>query len=72
MRTGALLAVAGLAAFVTYCFNRGQSTRMMKREVKEDLGRWEGEGGNVPAVATPSPAPTPQSSLPGSETDVRH
>jgi hypothetical protein len=72
MRTGALLAVAGLAAFVTYCFNRGQTARVMKREVKEDLGRWEGEGGNVPAVATPSPAATPQSSFPAGEPDVRH
>jgi hypothetical protein len=72
MRTGALLAVAGLAAFVTYCFNRGQGARTMKREVKEDLGRWESEGGNVPAVATPSPAPTTASSFPGGETDLRH
>jgi hypothetical protein len=72
MRTGALLAVAGVAAFVTYCFNRGKSLKAIKREVKQDLGRWEGEGGNVPAVATPSPAPTPQSSFPGGGTEVRH
>jgi hypothetical protein len=57
---------------VTYCFNRGQGARMMKREVKEDLGRWEGEGGNVPAVATPSPAPTPQSSFPAGDKEIRH
>jgi hypothetical protein len=72
MRTSAFLAVAGLAAFVTYCFNRGQGVRAMKREVKEDLRRWEGEGGNVPAVATPSPAPTPQSSFPAGDNEVRH
>jgi hypothetical protein len=65
-----LLSVAGLAALVTYCFYRGQTAKAAKTEVKEDLGRWEGEGGNVPAVATPSPAPTPQSSYPGSE--ARH
>ncbi len=65
-----LLSVAGLAALVSYCFYRGQSTKVAKTEVKEDLGRWEGEGGNVPTVATPSPAPPPQSSYPGSE--ARH
>ena len=27
---------------------------------EEDLHRWEDEGGNVPPVATPSPAPVPQ------------
>jgi hypothetical protein len=73
MRTGALLAVAGLAAFVTYCFNRGKGAQARKREIKEDLRRWEGEGGNVPAVATPSPAPVPQSSFgAGGDSEVRH
>jgi hypothetical protein len=73
MRTSAFLALAGLAAFVTYCFNRGQGVKTMKREVKADLGRWEGEGGNVPAVATPSPAPTPKSSFPDAgESIQRH
>jgi hypothetical protein len=72
MRTSAFLALAGLTAFVTYCFNRGQGVKTMKREVKSDLGRWEGEGGNVPAVATPSPAPTPQSSYPAGDNEIRH
>ncbi len=34
--------------------------------------RWEGEGGNVPAVATPSPAPQPRSSYPDSGSERRH
>lgn len=72
MRTSAFLALAGLAAFVTYCFNRGQGVKAMKREVKEDLRRWEGEGGNVPAVATPSPAPQPQMSYPAPGSEARH
>jgi hypothetical protein len=72
MRTSTFLALAGLAAFITYCFKRGEGVRTMKREVKEDLGRWEGEGGNVPAVATPSPAPTPRSSFPAGDNDIRH
>jgi hypothetical protein len=40
--------------------------------VKEDLRRWEGEGGNDPAVATPSPVVTPQSSYPAPESEARH
>jgi hypothetical protein len=70
-----LLSVAGLAAFVGYCFQRGQcatTAKTAKTQVKEDLHRWEGEGGNVPAVATPSPAPTPRSSFPAAGTDARH
>jgi len=67
-----LLSVAGLAAAVSYCFYRGQCAKAVKAEVKEDLGRWEGEGGNDPSVATPSPAPTAQSSFPAPRTEARH
>jgi hypothetical protein len=67
-----LLSVASLAAFVSYCFYRGQGARATKAEVKEDLRRWEDEGGNVPLVATPSPAPVPQSSYPGNGSGARH
>jgi hypothetical protein len=72
MRTSAFVALAGLAAFITYCFNRGQGAMAMKREVKQDLHRWEGEGGNVPAVATPSPAPAPATSFPAADQEIRH
>ena len=67
-----LLSIAGLAAIVGYCFQRGQCAKVAKTEVKHDLGRWEGEGGNDPAVATPSPAPTPTSSYPAAGSDARH
>jgi hypothetical protein len=60
-----LFSIAALTGFVSYCFYRGKAGRSAKREVKQDLHRWEGEGGNVPQVATPSPAPVPQSSYPG-------
>lgn len=54
-----LVSVAALAAFVTYCFQRERSAQSARTAVKEDLRRWEGEGGNVPQVATPSPLPPP-------------
>jgi len=54
MKSKLLFTIAALAAFASYCFNRGREA-MPKREIKEDLHRWEGEGGTIPAVATPSP-----------------
>ncbi len=65
-----LVGVAALAAFIAYCFHRGASTSGAKAEVKDELPRWEGEGGNVPAVATPSPGPQSSYRAPGS--DARH
>ncbi len=62
------------AGVLGYCYYRGRETRDARHRsvVKEDLHRWEGEGGNVPAVATPSPAPTPESSLPSRDPVIRH
>ena len=68
----ALLGIAGLAAFVGYCFHKAQVPQRAKAEAKEDLRRWEGEGGNDPAVATPEPVVNPQSSYPMPESDARH
>ena len=70
--TRMLVAVAAVAGFVTYCFNRGRNERALAHTQKQDLTRWEGEGGNVPQVATPSPAPVPQSSFPGNGSEARH
>jgi hypothetical protein len=70
-----LVGIASLAAIVSYCFYRGQSAKSAqsaKADVKEDVRRWESEGGNVPAVATPAPAPVPQSSFPASASESRH
>jgi hypothetical protein len=67
-----LVGIAALAAFLTYCFRQAAKSRAVKTEVKEDLRRWEGEGGNVPAVATPSPAAAPQFSYPGAGSEARH
>ena len=60
------------AAFLGYCYYRGLNARIHKGAVKEDLNRWEGEGGNVPAVATPSPNPMPRTSYPMGDDAVRH
>ena len=68
----ALIGIAAVAAFVAYCFSRANSVRENRIEAKEDLRRWEGEGGNVPAVATSSPPPVPQSSFPDPSSSARH
>ena len=71
MRLASFIAFAGLAAFVAYCFRRNQELRAVGRQSREEIGRWEAEGGNVPAVATPSPAVvTPYA--PGGDPNVRH
>jgi len=71
MRFGSFIALAGLAAFIAYCFRRNQDLRVAGRQSREEIGRWESEGGNVPAVATPSPTvATPYA--PGGDPNVRH
>lgn len=65
-----LLALA--AGFAGYCYKVGCDAKSRKGTLKEEVTRWEGEGGNVPSVATPSPAPTPQSSYPAAEGPIRH
>lgn len=67
-----ILALAGGAAGLGYCYYRGACARSAKHEIKEDLTRWEAEGGNVPEVATPTPQAKPQTSFPPGAGDVRH
>ena len=55
-----LLAMAGMLG---YCYYTGRCARRA-RLPKEEINRWEGEGGNVPTVATPMPAPVPRTSIP--------
>jgi hypothetical protein len=61
------LLLALTAGALGYCYYRGCDVKSKKVGVKEEVTRWEGEGGNVPAVATPSPAPVPKSSLPSGD-----
>jgi len=56
------LAIVGAVGGLGYCYWRGACARHVKREIKEDLTRWEAEGGNVPEVDTPTPQARPQSS----------
>ena len=67
-----LVGVAALAAFIAYCFHRGAGASGAKAEVKDELRRWEGEGGNLPALATPSPEPAPPASHRAPGSDARH
>ena len=46
-----LLALA--AGVVGYCYYLGRTARARPGSRREELQRWEGEGGNVPSVATP-------------------
>jgi len=52
------------AGALGYCYYLGRELRAQRLGIREEVTRWEGEGGNVPAVATPSPAPAPESSVP--------
>jgi len=56
---------AGLAG---YCYYLGLAARRAMKP-REELLRWEGEGGNVPSVATPTPAPLHH---PAGDPGVRH
>ena len=71
------LLMAMAAGALGYCYYAGRcakNARAPAKPVKEELHRWEGEGGNVPAVATPSTAPVPNSSYPQPVVDpgLRH
>lgn len=66
-----LLALA--AGVLGYCYKCGLDARKRKGTLKEEVTRWEGEGGNVPTVATPSPAPVPQQAeVPSGDGGLRH
>ena len=65
------LLLALVAGALGYCYKCGLDARNTRTSVKEQVNVWEGEGGNVPTVATPSPAPIPQSSNPAGDV-VRH
>lgn len=65
------LLLALVAGALGYCYKCGLDARTKRNSIKEQVNRWEGEGGNVPTVATPSPAPIPQRSAPPGDV-VRH
>lgn len=65
-----MLALA--AGILGYFYYLGRTSKSTKVAVKQDLHRWEGEGGNVPAVATPSPPPMPNVAPPYVDPAMRH
>lgn len=66
------IALAGALGGLGYCYWRGACAHSAKREIKEDLTRWEAEGGNVPEVDTPTPQVQPQTSFPSGALESRH
>lgn len=62
-----LMAIA--AGVLGYCYWRGHEARRGPA-LKDELQRWEGEGGNVPSVATPAPRALPQGAA--ADPVVRH
>jgi hypothetical protein len=55
---------AGAAAAATAALLNLRRKREDHKSLRSEVGKWEDEGGNVPQVPTPSPAPVPQSSVP--------
>ena len=66
------LLIAMAAGVLGYCYYTGSQERLRKSGSREAVNRWEGEGGNVPAVATPTPAPVPKASFPEVDPNIRH
>ena len=66
------LLIALAAGVLGYCYYTGSQARARKSGAREAVNRWEGEGGNVPTVATPSPAPVPKTSFPEVDPNIRH
>lgn len=73
--TIALALGAGLGAFIAsvWCVERRTlaEDRARKRVPKAELHNWEGEGGNVPDVPTPTASGSAASSRPTSTTPPR-
>ena len=67
MRTGLLILTAGAAAAAGAAalgYLRTLNARTQKKELKEEITKWEDEGGNVPQVPTPAPVAAPERSVP--------
>jgi hypothetical protein len=63
------LLIALAAGLAGYFYYRGHAMRRLAAP-RTELQRWEGEGGNVPSVATP--APRPAQYIPAADNGIRH
>ena len=63
-----LLALA--AGVLGYCYKVGLEARAKRTTLREDVTRWEGEGGNLPPPAATSRPPRP--AYPDADNVVRH
>lgn len=55
---------AGAAAAAALGYLRARRAQVEKKDLKDEIKRWEDEGGNVPQVPTPGPAGAPVKSVP--------
>jgi hypothetical protein len=63
MRTSLLILAAGAGAIACNLLLE-RSRRNSKAALKSEIGKWEGEGGQVPQVPPVSPVVTPETSVP--------
>ena len=63
MRTSLLILAAGAGA-IAYRLLRERNRLDAKATLKSEIGKWEGEGGQVPQVPPVSPVVAPASSVP--------
>jgi hypothetical protein len=67
------LILALAAGVLGYCYYRGKSARALRGSVREDVARWEGEGGNPVHAATAQPPADPMAPpFPAVDPAVRH
>jgi hypothetical protein len=64
MRTSLLVLTAGAAAAAALGYLRAKRARSEKKELKEEIRKWEDEGGHAAQVPTPSPVEAPEKSVP--------
>jgi len=64
MRPSLLILTAGAAAAAAYGYLRTLRARTEKKELKEEIRKWEDEGGQAAQIRTPSPVAAPEKSVP--------
>ena len=67
------LILALAAGAIGYCYFRGKSARALRGGLREEVARWEGEGGNPARAATAQPPADPMATpFPAVDPAIRH